>query len=178
VSPTPAGKLSLVAALCVAASCVAVLGVAATARADPPLLFYDTAAGYIPFANDVPIMTGAGVRFADRHEIWARGGIFALGDDIRHGFGVGGYRAVFRRGRFFRPILGGLFAGLPDTCTHDRFDRPKCKPPPLFVFAALGGFRLEPARWFGIDLLLSLGTDTHPNPFGMAELGVTVSQPP
>jgi hypothetical protein len=151
--------------------------VASDAKTGSTALLFDTAVGFVPFANDVPLMLGAGVRFAEIHEVWARGGYMSVGDDVRHGFGVAGYRAVLRPQKLFRPVLGALFAGLPATCTHDAGGHPVCSPPPLFIFAALGGVRIEPNPWLGVSAILQLGTDTHPNPFGMVELGLTFALP-
>ncbi len=144
---------------------------------EPPAILFESAAEFVPVANDVPVMLGAGLQLAGIHEMWARAGYMPTGDDRGHVFGVGGYRLVLRPHRTWRPIVGALFAGLPDTCTHDARGNPQCAPPPLFVFAALGGVRLEPVPWLGFSAVLSLGTDTHPNPFGMVELSVTFTLP-
>ncbi len=72
---------------------------------------------------------------------------------------------------------GGLFAGLPETCSHDSADNPVCTKTPIFIFAATGGLRVEPLPWLGVQLTVSLGLDSYPNPFGMVELGVTFALP-
>jgi hypothetical protein len=153
------------------------LTLAPEARADGNAILVDVTTGFVPYANDVPIMVGAGVRFADIHEGWGRFGYMPNGDDVGHAFGVAGYRAVFRPGRVVRPFLGGLAAGLPATCGHDRAGRPDCTSKALFIFAATGGLRFEPAPWLGLSVGLSLGTDTYPNPFGMVEVGSIFALP-
>lgn len=147
------------------------------ARAQSTALLVDASTGFVPYANDVPMMFGAGVRFLDIHEVWGRFGYMPNGDDVGHAFGVAGYRAVLRPGHVVRPFLGGLVAGLPATCGHDSAGRPDCSSKALFIFAATGGVRFEPARWLGLWLGLSLGTDTYPNPFGMVEAGVSFAIP-
>jgi hypothetical protein len=153
---------------------------AAKPRAAPTwanAVFIELASGFVPFANDVPLMVGIGVRAAGIHEVWARAGYMPVGDDIGHGFGAVGYRAALRPERLVRPIVGGLVAGLPATCAHDAQGRPRCARPPLFIFAAHGGVRLEPVPWLGFSALLSLGVDTYPNPFGMVELAASFALP-
>ncbi len=157
---------------------------AVVAHADEPkpkdwsnALFVEAGTAFIPYANDVPIMISGGVRFAKLHEIWLRGGFMPTGDDVRLGFGAAGYRAVLRPGRVVRPFFGGLFAGLPETCSHDARGFPTCEKTPIFIFAATGGVRIEPAPWLGINASLSFGLDTWPNPFGMVELGVSFALP-
>lgn len=137
----------------------------------------DVATGYVPYVNDVPLMVGAGVRLGRVHEIWARAGYMPVGDDVGHGFGCAGYRAVLRPQRVVRPLVGGLLAGLPATCGHDAAGRPSCTSTPLFVLAATGGVRLEPVPWLGISAVLSLGLDSYPNPFGMIEISQTFTLP-
>lgn len=146
---------------------------AARAQAKKPALFVEGAGAFVPFAIDVPLMLGAGVRLGGVHEIWARAGYIPTGDDVGHGFGCGGYRVVLRPGKLVRPLLGGLVAGLPATCTHDALRQPSCTDTPLFIFAATAGVRFEPEPWLGVSSVLTLGTDTYPNPFGMMELDVT-----
>lgn len=145
----------------------------ADARAQSTALVLDVTTGFVPYANDVPIMLGAGARFLRVHEVWGRFGYFPTGDDRRYAFGVVGYRAVFRPDHVVRPVVGGLVAGLPTTCTHDASGSQTCAQTPLFIFAATGGVRFEPTRWLGISAMLSLGVDSYPNPFGMVELGVS-----
>lgn len=140
-------------------------------------VFAELASGFVPVANDVPLIAGIGVRVFDIHEVWARIGYMPVGDDVGHGFGVVGYRAVLRPGRVVRPILGGYFAGLPATCGHDAQGRPSCTPDRLFIFSATGGVRIEPRPWIGFSALLSLGLDSYPNPFGMVELASTFTLP-
>lgn len=140
-------------------------------------LFVEAGTAFIPYANDVPIMISGGVRFAKLHEIWLRGGFMPTGDDVRLGFGAAGYRAVLRPGRVVRPFFGGLFAGLPETCSHDSLGEPTCTKDPIFIFAATGGVRFEPLPWLGVNLSLALGLDSYPNPFGMIELGVSFALP-
>lgn len=140
-------------------------------------LFAESVAGYVPVANDVPLMLGLGVRALDIHEVWTRVGYMPTGDDVGHGFAVVGYRAAFRPRHWIRPIVGAYFAGLPATCTHDEQGRPLCTPEPLFILSATGGIRLEPTPWFGAAFLLSLGADSYPNPFGMAELALSFALP-
>ena len=137
----------------------------------------ESAVAYVPYANDVPIMTGFGVRVAGVHEVWTRVGFMPTGDDVRLGFGVFGYRAVLRPGRFARPVFGGFVAGLPETCGHDASGEPTCIRKRLFIVSATGGLRLEPTRWLGVSTTLALGMDTYPNPFGMIELGLTFALP-
>ena len=141
-------------------------------------LFVDVTVGFVPYANDVPLMLGAGIRFAEIHELWARVGfIIGVGDDRGYTFGSAGYRLALRPGRRVRPLLGGLVAGLGATCTHDALGQPSCTPTPLFIFAATGGVRIEPVPWLGLFTVLTFGTDTYPNPFGMLELGVSFALP-
>ncbi len=140
-------------------------------------LFIEASTSFIPIANDVPLMISVGVRFAKLHEIWVRGGYMPTGDDIRLGFGAIGYRAVFRPHKLVRPFFGGLFAGVPETCTHDSMGQPSCTKTPIFIIAATGGVRIEPVPWFGVNASLSFGMDTYPNPFGMVELGVSFALP-
>jgi hypothetical protein len=52
-----------------------------------------------------------------------------------------------------------------------------CTKTPIFIFAATGGLRVEPLPWLGVQLTVSLGLDSYPNPFGMVELGVTFALP-
>lgn len=147
-----------------------------TTEPTPPpttAIFAELGAAFVPVANDIPLMLGGGVRFAKIHEVWARGGFIATGDDVRLGFGVAGYRVVLRPGRIVRPTFGAIFAGLPETCTHDAAGAPSCTKVPLFIFAATAGVRIEPTPWFGVAGVLTLGTDSYPNPFGMFELLVT-----
>ena len=159
--------------------------IGASAHADnarePPTwsdaLFVEVGTAFIPYANDVPLMIGGGVRFARYHEIWARAGYIPTGDDFHLGFGVAGYRAVFRPNKRVRPFIGGLVAGLPQTCTHDDQGKQTCTPTTLIIFAASGGVRIEPVPWLGIAASLALGSDTHPFPFGMIELTVSFALP-
>ena len=140
-------------------------------------LFVEAGTAFIPYANDVPLMLSGGVRFADYHEVWLRGGYMPTGDDRTLGFGAVGYRAVFRPHRVVRPLLGGLVAGLPETCSHDAAGTPVCDKTPIFIFAAQGGLRLEPVPWLGVNASLAFGLDSYPNPFGMVELGVSFALP-
>jgi hypothetical protein len=158
--------------------------VCATARADDThartyseALFVEAGTGFIPYANDVRLMLSVGLRFAKLHEVWLRGGFMPTGDDIRLGFGAAGYRALLRPGRVVRPLFGGLFAGLPETCSHDADGQPACVKTPIFIFAATAGVRFEPVPWLGIQTTLSLGLDSYPNPFGMVELGIVFTLP-
>jgi hypothetical protein len=137
----------------------------------------DVAGGFVPYANDVPLMLGAGLRLGGIHEIWARAGYMPVGDDVGHGFGCAGYRAALRPHSVVRPVLGGLLAGLPATCSHDAAGRPTCTSTPLFVLAATGGVRIEPVPWLGLSAILSLGVDSYPNPFGMIEIAQTFTLP-
>ena len=137
----------------------------------------DVTAGFVPFANDVPVMVGAGARIARIHEVWGRFGYMTTGDDVRVAFGVAGYRLALRPDKLVRPLFGAMFAGLPATCTHDAEGRPSCTGAPLFIFAATAGVRVEPVPWLGVSSVLSLGTYTYPNPFGMVELGVSFAWP-
>ncbi len=138
-------------------------------------LFVDVAAGWVPVANDVPLILGAGVRFAEIHEVWARTGYMPTGDDVGYAFVVLGYRAVLRPHEVVRPVLGGYVVALPATCTHDAAGDPSCTSDALFVLSATGGVRIEPVPWLGFFALLSVGLDSYPNPFGMVELGATWS---
>lgn len=140
-------------------------------------LMLDVAVGFVPVANDVPLILGAAVRFASVHEIFARGGYMPTGDDVSYGFGVLGYRAVLLPRELVRPVVGAYVAVLPATCTHDATGAPSCQPDAFFVFSAVGGVRIEPTRWLGLFALLSLGVDSYPNPFGMIELGATFAWP-
>lgn len=161
-------------------ACVTCLVTATSARAEPTYasaITFDVTTAFVPVANDVPIMLGAGVRFARFHEIWARGGYMPTGDDVRLGFGVIGYRAALRPGKVVRPIFGGLAAGLPEQCGHDAQRNPSCERVPLFIFAGTAGVRFEPTPWLGIFAELSFGVDTYPNPFGMIEGGVSFFLP-
>ncbi len=153
---------------------LATLLLVGTAHASPSTaLVLDATTGFVPFANDVPIMLGAGVRLASVHELWGRFGYFPTGDDRKYVFGVLGYRAALRPDRVVRPVVGGLVAALPTTCTRDSLGQRTCEQAPLFIFAATGGVRFEPTPWLGLSAMLSLGVDSYPNPFGMAELGVS-----
>ncbi len=143
-----------------------------SARAQTKAIVLDVTTGFVPYANDVPVMFGAGIRLAKVHEIWARFGYMPTGDDVRYAFGVIGYHAALRPDRVVRPIFGGLIARLATTCTHDA-NGPTCAHPPLFIFAATGGVRIEPRPWLGLSVMLSLGVDSYPNPFGMVELGLS-----
>jgi hypothetical protein len=163
--------------LAVAAILLSSLTLASEAGAQRTAILVDVTSGFVPYANDVPIMPGAGLRVASVHEAWGRVGYMPNGDDVGHAFGVVGYRAVLRPDRVVRPFLGGLAAGLPATCGHDGAGRPDCTSKALFIFAATGGVRFEPAPWLGLSLALSLGTDTYPNPFGMVEAGVSFAIP-
>jgi hypothetical protein len=140
-------------------------------------LFVEAGTAFIPYANDVPLMISAGVRFAKYHEIWVRGGFMPTGDDIRLGFGAAGYRAVLRPDHVVRPFFGGLFAGLPETCSHDALGHPSCTKVPIFIFAAVAGVRFEPVKWLGVNVSLALGLDSYPYPFGMVELGLSFALP-
>jgi len=140
-------------------------------------ILIDVAVGFVPYANDVPLILGGGVRFLGIHEIFARGGYMPTGDDVGYGFGVLGYRAVFRPHELIRPVVGGYVAALPATCTHDDAGTPTCEPTPLFILSATGGVRFEPVPWLGLFVLLSLGVDSYPNPFGMIEVGATFALP-
>jgi hypothetical protein len=140
-------------------------------------LVVESAAAYVPYANDVPLMVGVGVRLARVHELWVRAGYMPTGDDRRFGFGVLGYRAALRPGRFVRPVAGGFVSGLPETCGHDARGEPSCTRANLFIFSGVGGVRFEPAPWLGVSALLAAGMDTYPNPFGMIELGVSFAVP-
>lgn len=139
--------------------------------------FGEVSVGFVPNANDVPVMLGLGARFDEVHELWARFGWFTTGDDVKHPLGVVGYRFLFRAGKRVRPFLGALAAGLTETCYHDAQGRPSCTSEPLFVLSAHGGVRFEPVPWLGFSAGLLLGADTYPNPFGMVELGVSVTWP-
>jgi len=139
--------------------------------------FVDLNAGFVPFANDVPLMLGAGVRLAQRHEVWVRAGWMPAGDDAGHAFALTGYRCVFRPDRLVRPFVGGLVAALPATCGHDSDGRPSCTSTPLFILSAVGGLRVALARTLELSAALMLGTDSYPNPFGMVELGATFFWP-
>ncbi len=140
-------------------------------------LLFDVTAGFVPYANDVPLMVGMGVRIAGIHEVWARAGYIPTGDDTGYAFGCGGYRAALRPHKIVRPIFGALFAGLPATCGHDDMGRPQCTPEPLFILAGTAGVRFEPVPWLGVFSVLTLGADSYPNPFGMIELGASFALP-
>ncbi len=148
----------------------------ATASAEHALLV-EVSTGFVPEANDVPMMLSAGLRLGGAHEAWIRGGYMPTGDDAGLGFFALGYRVVLRRDRWLRPILGGLGAALPEQCTHDAARRPTCERVPLFVVAATAGLRIEPVRTLGFYAQVALGMDSYPNPFGMAEAGMTVVLP-
>lgn len=155
---------------------------AASARADESPTYasavvVDVSAAFVPFANDVPLMLGAGIRFARFHEIWARAGYMPTGDDVHLGFGVVGYRAALRPGKVVRPIFGGLAAAVPETCGHDAQGKPSCERVPLFIFAATAGVRIEPTPWIGLFGEIAFGVDSYPNPFGMIEAGVSFVLP-
>lgn len=135
-------------------------------------LLLDLAVGFVPVANDVPLIVGVGVRIAAIHELFARTGYMAVGDDAGLAFAQLGYRAVLRPHAVVRPVIGGYLVALPATCTHTG-----CTPDAFFVIAATGGVRLEPVPWLGVFALLSLGIDSYPNPFGMVELGMTWALP-
>jgi hypothetical protein len=141
-------------------------------------VFVELAASFVPVANDIPLMAGAGVRVRRIHEVWTRVGYIPVGgDDGGHGFGVVGYRAALRPGRVVRPILGGFLGGLPASCSHDSLGRPACTPDLLFILSANGGVRIEPLPWLGFSALLSFGIDSYPNPFGMVELASSFALP-
>jgi hypothetical protein len=140
-------------------------------------VLFELGEAFVPVANDIPLMAGAGLRFGGVHEIWARGGYIPVGDDGGYGFACGGYRAAFRPTKIVRPLAGGLFAGLPASCSHDDMGRPVCTPDVLFIWAAQGGVRIEPVRWFGFSAVLSFGLDSYPNPFGMIEIVQTFVLP-
>lgn len=150
---------------------------AAEPQVDRSAVFAELSVGFVPVANDVPLIVGAGWRVDRIHEIWARIGHMPAGDDVGLGFGVVGYRAALRPGRLLRLILGAYFAGLPATCTHDDRGRPSCTSDRLFIWSATGGVRVEPAPWVGVAALLSLGADSYPNPFGMIEIATTFTLP-
>ncbi len=175
------------------ACALVVVGAGAPARADAPLapeplakpapptyataLFVELGVAFVPFAIDVPLVLGTGVRFAKVHELYARGGYIPTGDDTGLGFIVSGYRVVLRPHKIVRPTFGVLVAGLPETCFHDAARRPSCTDRPLFVFAATAGVRFEPTPWLGISSVLTLGSDSYPNPFGMMEVVVSFALP-
>lgn len=143
----------------------------------PPAIVFELAEGFVPVANDIPLMIGAGVRLGGMHEIWARAGYMPVGDDRGHAFGCAGYRATFRPAKVARPVIGGLVAGLPATCGHDEMGKPSCTDTPLFVFAATGGVRLMLTPWLGVSATVMLGVDSYPNPFGMVEISQTFVLP-
>lgn len=147
------------------------------ARTWADAVFIDVAASFVPYANDVPLMVGIGVRFAGRHELYARAGYIPVGDDRRYGFGCGGYRVALRPRKIVRPIFGAMVAGLPASCGHDAQGQPQCTAATLFIFAGTAGVRFEPVPWLGIFSALTLGTDSYPNPFGMLELGASLALP-
>jgi hypothetical protein len=155
---------------------LAVLGLAlhaGRAQAEAPSPFAEIATGFVPVANDVPILIGIGLRFARMHELWARAGTMPTGDDVGLRFGVGGYRIALRPDAVVRPIFGAFVAGLPDACGHDANGRRTCEGFPLLVFAGTAGVRLEPVPWFGVFAELALGLDSYPNPFGIVQLGLS-----
>ncbi len=162
-----------------AATAVLALTLAREASAQRTAVLVDVTSGFVPYANDVPLMLGTGVRFADIHEVWGRVAYMPTGDDVRHAFGVAGYRVVLRPEHVVRPFFGGPASSRApgDVRRHDHEGRPDCAATALFIFAATGGVRFEPAPWFGLSLGLSLGTDTYPNPFGMVEAGVSFAIP-
>lgn len=149
----------------------------AEARDFSTAIFIEPSTAFIPYANDVPLMLSAGVRVAKMHEMWLRAGYMPTGDDIRLGFGATGYRIVLRPERVVRPFFGGLFAGLPESCTHDAAGNPTCTKVPIFIWSATAGLRIEPVPAVGINLSLSIGIDSYANPFGMVELGVSFALP-
>jgi hypothetical protein len=76
-----------------------------------------------------------------------------------------------------RPTFGALFAGVPATCFHDSNGAPSCTNVPLFIFAGTAGVRFEPKPWLGVSAILSVGSDSYPNIFGMVEIGVSLVLP-
>ena len=150
---------------------------AGPARTWADAVFVDVTTSFVPYANDVPIMVGIGVRFARCHELWARAGYIPVGDDRRYGVGSGGYRVALRPRKIVRPIFGGLVAAVPAICDHDAQGRTLCTPTPLFILAGTAGVRLEPVPWLGLFSALTIGTDSYPHPFGMVELGVSFAMP-
>ena len=150
---------------------------AAARRTFTDAVFADATAVFIPYANDLLLMIGAGVRIAGIHELWARAGYIALGDDTRYGIGSGGYRVALRPQRMVRPVLGALVAGEAATCDHDASGHPVCTPTALFILAGTAGVRIEPVPWLGLATAVALGTDSYPHPFAMLELGVSIALP-
>lgn len=144
-------------------------GARASETREPASAFVEFATSFVPYANDAPFMLGGGVRIANRHEIWARGGYVLTGDDRRLGFATGGYRYALRPGKLVRPVLGTLVAVIPETCGHDALGNPDCQKKPLFIFAGTAGVRFELSEGFAVAATLTLGTDSYPNPFGMIE---------
>jgi hypothetical protein len=165
---TPAGDLPPPAA---------VTASAAAPRTYRTAVFTEAAAAFIPYANDLVMMVGVGLRLAEIHELWARVGYIPIGDDTGYGVGSGGYRVAFRPRRIVRPLLGVLLAGESATCDHNMYGRPTCSPTPLFIFSGTVGVRLEPVPWLGIATTLAAGTDSYPHPFGMLELAVSFALP-
>jgi hypothetical protein len=146
------------------------------ARAEPHALL-DVSAGFVPIANDVPLMLSVGLQVLSRHEVWFRGGYMAVGDDKALGLLAAGYRFAMWPDQIVRPIFGGLAAWLPESCTHDHQGNPSCERVPLGVFAATAGVRFDVQPTLGIFVQLHLGIDTYPNPFGMFEAGITFVLP-
>lgn len=123
-------------------------------------------------------MLSIGVRIADIHEVWARGGFFANGWDVGYTLAAVGYRAALRPRRLVRPLVGALIAGEPATCTGiSPTGHPMCSRHPLFYFAANAGLRLEPRPWLGILSTLSIGVDSIGFPFGLIDFGVSLALP-
>jgi hypothetical protein len=143
----------------------------------PTALFVDVMTGFVPYANDVAVTVGVGLRIARRHEIYARAGLIPTGDDRGHGAGTIGYRIALRPDKIVRPLFGAVVLGVPQTCGHDAWGRPDCAAPPLFVFAGTVGLRIEPTSWLGLFSVLTIGVDTFPNPFGMVEAGLNFPLP-
>lgn len=164
------------AAWAASALAFAFAALATDARAEPTP-FADVTTGFVPVANDFPIMIGAGLRFARIHEVWARAGSMPTGDDVGLRFGVGGYRLALRPDAIVRPIFGGLIAGLPNACGHDASGKRTCEGYPLVIFAATAGLRVEPKPWVGIFAEIALGVDSYPNPFGIVQVGISFFVP-
>lgn len=171
--------------VCLSATLAAWLSMGAVAHAqeaEPDATFeealvLDLAVGYVPVANDVPLILGGAIRAGGIHEVFARGGYMPTGDDVSYGFVVLGYRVALLPHELLRPVLGVYAALVPATCTHDDAGNPICDPTPLGIFAAQGGVRIEPLPWLGLFALISIGVDTYPNPFGMVELGASFALP-